>query len=324
VAGEGEVADRETRKWLRGLEATIEMQSQVEGLRTITVADREADITELVIYANRFNADFVLRSKSQRGLQGRGRQNLLGFLSAQPAQYSYKLEVIERLAPLLGSITRKKKRIPPKKRIASLEVRFAKVQLKHSHVRLGIRAENDGELSCWAVLVSEKDAPAKQNAIEWILLTSLPVATSAQALEVIELYQLRWGIENFHKVMKSGCHVEDCRLSTAKRLKRYITIKSIIAWRLYLLTRAQRQDPKKPCTLVLREAEWKALYVKTNKNTNFPKKPPTLEEATIWIARLGGYLDRNNDPPPGVITMSRGWERLYEITDMYELIKSCG
>ena len=116
----------------------------------------------------------------------------------------------------------------------------------------------------------------------------------------------------YHKVLKSGFHIEQCRLGDAQRLIRYVTVISIIAWRLFRLTLIARTHPEAPCTTLLTEQEWKVLYCKVHNTTALPPTPPALHEVIVWIARLGGFLARKNDGQPGTITLWRGWKRLTE------------
>jgi hypothetical protein len=155
-----------------------------------------------------------------------------------------------------------------------------------------------------------------------MLITNMPVDDFKQAEEKIQLYRLRWQIETFHKVLKSGCRVEDCRLETLARLKKYIALKSVIAWRLFWLTHVGREIPEVSCQVVLAEHEWKALYCKINKTRKPPSKPPTAYQTMRWIAQLGGFLARKSDGEPGVMTMWRGWVRLTDVADDWLLFQS--
>lgn len=112
-----------------------------------------------------------------------------------------------------------------------------------------------------AILVREDDPPADiQEPIEWVLLTNTTVKSFSQAAQVIAWYCCRWQIEVFHKIIKSGCRVEDCRLQTAARLQNYIALMCVIAWRLQWLTYINRINPQAPCTTALTTIEWQALY----------------------------------------------------------------
>ncbi len=135
-------------------------------------------------------------------------------------------------------------------------------------------------------------------------------------------YKLRWHIESFHKVLKSGCNIELCRLQTADRLERYVTVLSIVAWRLYWMTHVNRVSPEKSCAEVLAEHEWKALCCKVKKTKLPPTEPPTIREAIRWIAGLGGFLGRKGDGEPGITTFWRGWQRLIDLSDSWLIFNS--
>jgi hypothetical protein len=94
---------------------------------------------------------------------------------------------------------------------------------------------------------------------------------------------------------------------------------SIVAWRLFMITLIARTDPAAPCSSLLVDHEWKVLYRKTNKNKPLPKKPPCIGEVIIWVAKLGGYLARRSDGPPGTIALWRGWKRLADLTEGWNL-----
>src|SRR5688572_27628224 len=142
---------------------------------------------------------------------------------------------------------------------------------------------------------------------------NIAVNNFKSAVERIEWYCQRWAIELYHKVLKSGCRVEDCLLETATRLKRYLALMCVVAWRLFWLTHINRQNPDASCRTILAEHEWQALYCRINKTTELPKKPPTVGQAVRWIAQLGGFLGRKSDGEPGITVIWRGWQRLNDI-----------
>jgi len=130
-----------------------------------------------------------------------------------------------------------------------------------------------------------------------------------------------WDIEIFHKILKSGCSVEKSQLRDAKRLKKNITLKSIIAWRIFWLTRIMGESKNQNCELVLTEKEWHILYQKVNRK-NPPRNPPKIKDVCYWIAKLGGYIGRKCDFPPGIISIWRGWTRFMEVVEDYHAF--CG
>ena len=99
------------------------------------------------------------------------------------------------------------------------------------------------------------------------------------------------------------------------------------AWRLFMITLIARTDPATPCTKLLADHEWRVLFQKVNNNKKLPKKTPAIGEVVIWVARLGGFLARKGDGPPGTITLWRGWKRLSDLTEGWNLavqFNSCG
>jgi hypothetical protein len=116
-------------------------------------------------------------------------------------------------------------------------------------------------------------------------------------------------VELYHKVKKSGCRVEERQFEDIAPLQRYLDEDSIVAWRVLFLTMLGRELPQMPCTALGEAHEWQALYCFIHKTNTPPPKPPSLKEATHWIAPLGGFLGRKGDGDPGVTTVWRGLQR---------------
>ena len=131
----------------------------------------------------------------------------------------------------------------------------------------------------------------------------------------------------YFKVLKSGFNVEDCRLATADRLIRYLSVMSIVAWRILMLTLMARTEPELPCTEFLSETEWCVLFRAVDKQSALPQSPPPIRDAVIWIARLGGFLARKSDGMPGTLALWRGWKRLSDLTHGWSIaqqVTRCG
>lgn len=229
-------------------------------------------------------------------------------------------DVVENM-PCAGSIMVE---VPAKNnqsaRIANLEIKFGEFMMNPPRNNIKNRTEILPNIPLRAVYVIEKHPPSDATLLEWLLITNLTVDNFDEAIEKIRWYCLRWRIEVFHKILKSGLKVEECRLSSGGRLIRYLSIMSIIAWRIFLITLISRTDPNLPCTILLEEDEWKVLYAKMNKV--FPDSktpPPSMKEVITWIAKLGGYLARKKDPAPGPIVIWRGWRRLFDLVYGWEL-----
>jgi hypothetical protein len=150
-----------------------------------------------------------------------------------------------------------------------------------------------------------------------MLLTTVKVSNFEEARERLRWYALRWGIEVYHRTIKSGCRIQDRRLNNADRLEACLAIDLVVAWRIYFLTKQSRETPDIPCDVFMQEEEWKALYSFVNRTSELPKKPPTLREAVRMLASLGGFLGRKSDGEPGTTTLWRGLQRLEDITVAY-------
>jgi hypothetical protein len=141
-------------------------------------------------------------------------------------------------------------------------------------------------------------------------------------VEKLRWYALRWGIEVFHRVLKSGCQIETRRLGQADRLEACLGIDLVVAWRIYHLTKLGRETPLVPCTVYFAEHEWQALVAFVTRQPDPPKETPTLRAAVRMVAALGGFLGRKGDGEPGTETLWRGLQRLDDIAEAYQVFRS--
>ena len=187
------------------------------------------------------------------------------------------------------------------------------------------KVENPPDLKLYAVYISEVACPEGVEPIDWMLITNSPVENREQALEKAAWYCLRWRIETWHKVLKSGLQVEDCRLTTADRLIRYLAVMSVVAWRIFWVTLVGRIAPTASCQIFLKDFEWKILNAKFNKTQKRKNGAPTLEQASRWIAQLGGFLARKGDKQPGITYMWRGLKKFSAMLEGASLAREiCG
>lgn len=306
------IKDKESQKWLTALEQTVKFAPA--NVKVVTVCDREADIFEFLVSAHHLNADYLIRASADRRLMDE-ECCLWEELASRPMAGRLEVEVAA------------KKNENEPARTAKVSVRYGEVELKPPHRHKQFQIAGWQPIKLWAIYVKEVYAPQGVIPVEWMLLTNVPVNNYEDALERIEWYCQRWQIELYHKVLKSGCKVEDCLLESAARLTRYLALMSVIAWRLFWLTYVNRQNPEERCTTILAEAEWQALYCRINKTTELPKEPPTVRQAVRWIARLGGFLGRKNDGEPGITVIWRGWQRLTDIVATWLILhplETCG
>lgn len=148
------------------------------------------------------------------------------------------------------------------KRTAVLEVKFKDFVMNPPKNHVKSKTRKLPKLKLYAICVIETYPPSGQEPINWMLLTIISINNFSEAVEKIEWYCLRWRIEIFHKILKSGLKVEACRLQTADRLIRFLTIMSVIAWRIFYITLISRTNPNISCTSILADEEWKGLYTK--------------------------------------------------------------
>lgn len=302
------IEEKESSKWLVGLSET--RAQRVPGVQTVTVADRESDLFELFTQAKEEHAKYLIRARSDRQLVGE-----------DSAGYESISEAINA-APLLGTlpvdIPGNQKR---KKRTATVEVRTATVTLKAPQRRGQAKASGSSEpITVTVVAATEMNPPEGIESISWVLLTNLIVKDLGQASEKIEWYRLRWSIETWHKIMKSGCKVEDCRLEHGVRLQRYLTLFSIIAVRLMRVTYLMRAEPESPATTVFCAEEIEALQIRCDPSP-LPQAPPTLRKAVRMLGSLGGHLGRKCDGEPGVTVLWRGSMCLYQTVETLRAVR---
>ena len=137
----------------------------------------------------------------------------------------------------------------------------------------------------------------------------------ANACEKLSWYTRRWGIEVYHRTLKSGCRIEERQLGTAQRLTACLAIDLVVAWRILHLTHLGRAHPEVPCTAYFEEAQWQALVAFVHRDPKAAERPPPpLRTAVRLVAGLGGFLGRTGDGEPGAQTLWRGLQRLDDLT----------
>lgn len=152
----------------------------------------------------------------------------------------------------------------------------------------------------------------------------MPMRSRQDAIEKLQWYALRWKIELFHKILKSGCKVEESRLRTAPRLVNLIATCCVLAWRIFWMTMVRRTDPTAAPTTALTQLELDLLDELANRQSR-PLPSNSLSDYLDRIARLGRYLGRTNDPPPGNVVMWRGLACLTDIAIGFSLsAEKCG
>ncbi|MGO9268490.1 MAG: hypothetical protein ACLQBA_26990 [Candidatus Binataceae bacterium] len=159
---------------------------------------------------------------------------------------------------------------------------------------------------------------------EWKLITALPVTSRAEAIGKLTWYAFRWEIETFHKSLKSGCKVEHSKLRTAERLLRLLAVFCVLSWRISWTTMINRCAPRAPAAAVFTTIERRLLDHLVPDREKDRARRKSLPSCLTKLARLGGYLARANDPPPGNIVMWRGLSRFTDIELGFALAQLVG
>lgn len=300
------IEDKESNRWLEHMEATCNLFDSNEK-RIVTVCDRESDIFDFFKKAETLNHNFVVRAAQNRILKkSKDKKNEIEKLWDFTSQISAVGEVVIKI-PARNTIPA---------RDAKLEIRYRKVSMNVPERHPTYNPKSEPPIKLNAISIKESTSTCGTNKpLEWMLLTNLPIENLDNCIEALKFYCLRWRIEIFHKILKSGLKVEDCRLSTSDRLTKYLTITSIVAWRIFYMTHFSRSNPDEPCTKIVTDREWKILYFKFNTTKALPKQHPTTLQVVKWIAQLGGFLARKGDGDPGPITLWRGIRRFYDLCE---------
>ena len=303
------IEEKESYKWITALRETARYTPA--DVEVVSVCDREADVYELFVEAERLEMGLLVRATQDRSV-----------LDAETAKVWATLEATEVSGTLQVHVpARKQKGRYEPKRTARVTVRFAHVTLKPPYRPKRTGRARLPQIGLEVVLVREVNPPANVTPLEWLLLTNVPVLSLEDAVERVQWYRCRWQVEIYFRVLKSGCHIEQCRLGNAARLERFIALKSVIAWRLYWMTHINRCAPEAPCVLVLAEHEWHALYATIHRTAQLPAQTPTVRQVVRWVAQLGGFLARKGDGEPGITAIWRGWQRLHDITTTWLILR---
>lgn len=285
------IETKESIRWLENLKQSTELFEDPS--QCIHIGDREAHIYELFCAAQEVGTHFLVRTCVNR-LAGDGDHTVATIMDEVVVKGLHRIEVQDS------------KGNPDQ---AVLEIRYRKIRILPP---IGKQSRYPA-LTLTVIHADERGAPKNRKKIEWKLLTDLPVQSRGDAIEKLEWYSLRWKIEVFHKILKSGCRAEDSQLRTAQRLTNLISVFCIVSWRILGMTMLNRSAPNASPEFVLTKAEIQLLdrLVKDKKPVSTQRK--TLSHYLIKIARLGGYLARANDPPPGNLIMWRGLSRFTDI-----------
>jgi hypothetical protein len=268
--------------------------------------DREGDFFDLFDqWRETGQDDLLVRAKNNRPLSEK---------DASPKMFDTVSE-LEAMGEVEVSIPRKSARgkkghkaareFQPK-RSARLELRWMPTHIRPP--RDGLSSKKP-PVPVWILHARETGAkPSAGKPIEWYLLSSARIESQEDAVKHLGNYAKRWRIEDWHRILKTCCRVEEPAHQDAECLKRLIAINMVIAWRIHIMTLLGREMPELPMELLLDDLEIRVLALISKQRGWTP--PQNLGEAVLTIARMGGYMKRKHDPPPGAELLWRGHRQL--------------
>jgi hypothetical protein len=283
------IEKKESIRWLENVHQSTELLG--DPARCVHIGDRESDIYELFCAAQEAGTHFLIRTCVDR-LAGDGDHTIADEMEKVAVKGLHRIDVRDNNGD------------PDE---AVLEIRYRKICVQPP---IG-KQKRYPALTLTVIHAQERGTPKNRKKIDWKLITDLPVGSRADAIEKLEWYALRWKIEVFHKILKSGCKAEESKLRTAQRLTNLVSVFSILSWRVFWMTMLNRSVPNALPTLALTVTEIAVLDRLMSDKPQARRK--TLSHYLTKIARLGGYLARANDPPPGNTVMWRGLSRLTDI-----------
>jgi transposase-like protein/DDE family transposase len=296
------IEKKESVRWRENLQTSTNLLGEPQ--RCVHVGDRESDIYEFFCAAAEAKTHFLVRICADR-LTEDGDCTLSEQMKEVRLKGLHRIEVRDKQGNCSD---------------ATLEVRYQRLRLLPPLKK----QDRYPELSLTVIYAQERDAPTGREPIVWKLLTDLPVHSKSEAIEKLTWYALRWKIETFHKILKSGCKVEESRLRTADRLVNLIAVFCILSWRIFWMTMLNRSSQTLPPDFVFSDVERQLLdHFVPDRPTSQPTNK-SLSSYITKVAKLGGYLARASDSPPGNIVMWRGLSKLTDIVFGFYAAKLVG
>ncbi len=283
------IEKKESYRWVENLKRSTDLLGHPQ--RCVHIGDRESDIFELFCAAREAGTHFLVRTCVDR-LAENGKVTIADQMAKKASRGTHRVEVRDRHG---------------RHSTAILQVQFHRMTVLPP---IG-KQKRYPALSLTAIRAREIVCPKDRDPIDWKLLTDLPVECLSQAVEKLDWYAMRWKIETFHKILKSGCKAEEAKLRTAERLTNLLALYCILSWRVFWLCMMNRANPDAPADVVFTKTELDLLDHLAD------ALPPVATRSISYylesVARLGGYLARANDSPPGNMVLWRGFTRLTDI-----------
>lgn len=279
------IEEKKTFVWIEHHRDLVELSKEIPQTRLIDVCDREADFFELFDEQRQNSGvDLLVRASHNRKIK---QEPFKLFAAVRETQVQGRVRV-----PIPKESARPKK---SKQKVRKARpARLADCAIRILHLELPAPAHHCSKepVKICVVHALEENPPSETDPVEWFLMTTMKVSSCTDAEQCLRWYTLRWRIEDWHRVLKSGCRIDDLANETAERLRRAIAINLVIAWRIMLMTLLGRETPELPAEVLFSDIELRTLEVYAKKKGLKP--PVLLGEAIILVAKIGGYLDRKN------------------------------
>ncbi|MDO8343343.1 MAG: IS4 family transposase [Cellvibrio sp.] len=284
------IEEKKTFFWIEHHRDLVSLSAKLPQTRLVHVCDREADFFEMFDEQRKSTCvELLVRAKHNRNIAEEPFR-LFEAVGKMPIASRVQVHIPRQSARPKKS--KQKVRSSRSERLADMAVRYMEVNLFPAYYH-----SDKKPITLWIVHALEENPPENTQPVEWFLLTTIKITSASQAEKCLRWYVLRWRIEDWHRVLKSGCRIEDLAHKTAERLRRAIAINMVIAWRIMLMALMGRETPELSAEVLFSDIEVKTLWAYAKKKNLKP--PLLLGDAVKLVAKLGGYLGRKNDPPPG-------------------------
>jgi len=246
------IEEKKTFVWIEHHRDLVELAATMPQTRLLDVCDREADFFDM-FEEQRRNArvELLVRAKHDRVIVEEPFK-LFEAVRQESVQSRVRVHIPRQSARPKRS--KQKARAKRPGRTADMAVRYKRIQLRPAKYHADKKP-----IDIWVVHAREENPPQSTKPVEWFLLTTINIASAEDAEQCLRWYCLRWRIEDWHRVLKSGCRIEELAHETAERLRRAIAINLVIAWRIMLMTLMGRETPELPAEVLFSDIELRTL-----------------------------------------------------------------
>ena len=309
------IEEKESYRWVQAIRAGRAAAQECPDTQCVIVSDSESDIYEVLAEPRELDhgrsLELIVRAAGDRKIEAEnGIEDLLAYARSGPCLSRMTIEVSKR-TPKVKEEKKSGRKCAREARTTEVEIRACKATIRCP--RNGPRRPS---LTYHVVLVEEHSPPPGEAAIQWMLITSLPIETLEDVEQVIAFYCQRWQIEIYFRTLKSGCRIQERYFETLDRWENSLAIYMVIAWKILYLCRLGQTCPDLPCDLIFSASEWQAVYTIVKKSP-LPAEPPTINEMIRMIASLGGYVQRKSTTP-GVQTLWLGLQRVNDFARAWD------